>query len=66
MVVPSSLNDKYERFGTSDEDEMLFRALIESVKEELNICKDENERRELETRLKELYEQAKEHALNIV
>ena len=63
MIVPSSLNENYEGFGTSDEDEMLFRALIESVKEELNVCKDENERKELETRLKELYEQAKEHTL---
>lgn len=59
MIVPSSLNDNYEGFGNSDEDEMLFLALIESVKEELNVCKDENERKELETRLKELYEQAK-------
>lgn len=66
MIVPSSLNDKYEGVGTSDEDEMLFRALIESVKEELNVCKDENEKKELEIRLKELYEQAKDHSLKIV
>ncbi|KAL9647671.1 hypothetical protein ABK040_015160 [Willaertia magna] len=65
MVVPSSLHDNYESFGNTDEDEMLLRALIESVKEELNVCKSEEEKSELTQKLKELYEQAKEHAINI-